>query len=159
MMSKMKNWIQSTSQDLKNHPDKSHPRKAAEINMPDCELQCLREELTHSFFLPLPQVPPLTVSQLWGRWGCTWVSSAKFINSFLLEYTAFQSPFKEQQQQQWGCHAQVNKLCFLSNCYWLGFNISLIMIAVFEDNSDSLLTTACDIHNCTLRYEIVHLTT
>ncbi|KAJ7406254.1 hypothetical protein WISP_134954 [Willisornis vidua] len=35
------------------------------------------------------------------------LTSTKLINTFLPEYTAFQSPFKEQQQQQqWGCHAQ-----------------------------------------------------
>ncbi|KAF2975577.1 hypothetical protein EK904_010849 [Melospiza melodia maxima] len=34
------------------------------------------------------------------------LTSAKFTSSFLPEWAAFQSPFK-QQQQQWGCHAQL----------------------------------------------------
>lgn len=159
MMSKMKNWIQSTSQDLKNHPDKSCPRKAAEINMPDCELSVWGRSWHTHFFCPFHSCHLSLCPSCGAGVAVPELTSAKFISSFLPEWEAFQSPFKEQQQQQWGCHAQVNKLCFLSNDYWLGFNISLTMIGVFEDNSDSLLTTACDTHNYTLRYEIVLLTT
>lgn len=99
MMSKMKNWSQYTSQDLKNHPDNSQPRKVAQINMPDCELQWLRVELTHSFLLLLPQVPGFTESQLWDRYlgEVTFeLVTANFTKAFLPESTAFQSPFKSK---------------------------------------------------------------
>ena len=65
--------------------------------MPDCELQWLREELAHSFLLPLPWVPGLTKSQLWGRYlgeVAPELTNAKFTKTFLPEYVAFQSPFK-----------------------------------------------------------------